>query len=71
MSTRLHLLVGLALVVNLWVGGGLLYEVVGRYARTLFEITLIFAYLHFAWGYPGRLRPPPEDERPDRGEPRP
>jgi hypothetical protein len=63
--------VGAALVVNLWVGGALLYEFVGRYARTGFELALILAYLHFVWGYPGRLRPPAEDEPRDRGEPRP
>jgi len=67
-STWLHVLVGAALIVNLWVGGGLLYEFAGRYARTAFEFTMILAYLHFVWGYPGRLRPPVEDDPPDRGD---
>lgn len=68
---RLHFLVGVALIVNLWIGGELLYEFAGRYARTGFEFVLIFAYLHFIWGYPGRLRRPTEEDTPDRGEPRP
>jgi hypothetical protein len=59
MSTTQHVLVFAALVTVLWLGGGLIMEFVGRYARTGFEFLLIFAYLHVMWNFPGRLRPPP------------
>ena len=59
MSTTQHIVVFAALVTVLWLGGGLIMEFVGRYARTGFEFLLILGYLHVMWNFPGRLRPPP------------
>lgn len=56
-----HLLVLGALAVNLWVGGDLVEAWAGRYARSGFELTLIFGYLFLVLGVPfglGRQRPP-------------
>ena len=56
-----HLLVLGALAVNLWAGGDLVEAWAGRYARSGFELTLIFGYLFLVLGVPfglGRRRPP-------------
>ena len=59
---RRHLVVFAALVVNLWVGGALIEQLAGLFVRGGFEMLLIFGYLHFMWGFPGKLRRSPEDD---------
>ena len=59
-----HLAAFAALVVNLWLGGGLVEEAAGAWARGLFELLLILGYLWFVVGLGGLLRrgadePPP------------
>ncbi len=61
-----HLLVFVALVVNLWIGGDLVEAVAGHYARGGFELLLIFGYLWFVIGFRGLLR-----RRSDEPPPRP
>ena len=62
-----HLLVFLALVVNLWVGGDLVEDFAGGVARVLFELTLIGGWLWLVVGVGGLLRrgedEPPRPER--------
>jgi hypothetical protein len=61
-----HLLILGALAVNLWVGGDLVEVWAGHYARTAFELALIFGYLLLVLRMPfglGRRRPSDSSER--------
>ena len=62
-----HLVVFVALVINLWVGGDLIEAWLGGPARQIFEITLILGYLWFVLGITAPLpwHRPAEDGRED------
>lgn len=71
---RMHVLAIVALGVNLWIGGELIYEWVGPVGRTVFEMTLIFAYMVIVLGMgaPFRFweRPGSGEDDQDQGGPR-
>jgi hypothetical protein len=52
----LHLLVLVALVVNLWFGGDLIEVWAGHFARVAFELLLILGYLVLVVGLRAPLR---------------
>jgi hypothetical protein len=52
----LHLLVLVALVVNLWFGGDLVEAWAGHFARAVFEIVLILGYVVLVIGMRVPLR---------------
>ncbi len=58
-----HLLVLMALVVNLWIGGDLVEAWLGHYARGGFELAVIFGYLWLVLGL-GRLIRQGEGDQP-------
>jgi len=65
LDLRMHVLAIVALGVNLWIGGELIHDWVGVWARTLFESSLILAYLVIVLGMRAPLR---FWRRPDPGE---
>ena len=61
-----HLVIFVALLVNLWLGGQLVEELAGRQLRVLFEVLLILGYLWLVVGI-GRLLRDRRDEPPPPG----
>lgn len=56
-----HAVAFVALVINLWLGGDLVQEWLGRYGRAAFEGSLILAYLTIVLGVRVRRERPPAD----------
>ncbi len=45
-----HLVIFMALIVNLWLAGDVVEAWLGHYARGAFEVALIFGYMWFIVG---------------------
>ena len=56
-----HIAVFVALVINLWLGGDLIEEWLGRYGRAAFEGSLILGYLTIVLGVRIRRERPPAE----------
>ena len=58
-----HLVIFVALVVNLWLAGDVVEAWLGHYVRGAFEMTLIFGYMWFIVGMRVIRRSRGRDER--------
>ena len=59
-----HLVIFVALLVNLWLGGQLVEELAGRQLRVVFEVLLILGYLWLVVGIGRLLRDRPDEPPP-------